>query len=152
MMKRIALFPGSFDPITVGHVDIVRRAMALFDQIIVGVGINSAKESMFSLEDRMLWIRETFKESNVEVMSYSGLTVDFAKQCGAQYILRGLRTSADFQFEKAIAQMNHFMDEGVETIFMLSSPKHAPVSSTIVRDIIKNGGDAKQFVPAAVRI
>ena len=94
----------------------------------------------------------TFKESNVEVMSYSGLTVDFAKQCGAQYILRGLRTSADFQFEKAIAQMNHFMDEGVETIFMLSSPKHAPVSSTIVRDIIKNGGDAKQFVPAAVRI
>ena len=151
-MSNTALFPGSFDPITVGHVDIITRSINLFDKIIVGVGINTTKETMFSVETRVEWIRNAFPGNNkIEVKSYSGLTVDFAKQCGANFILRGLRTSTDFQFEKAIAQMNLYLDAKIETVFILSSAQYSPVSSTIVRDIIKHNGDVSMFVPSSVK-
>ena len=151
-MKRIALFPGSFDPFTVGHVDIVKRASNLFDKIVIGVGNNANKQTMFTLEQRMQWIKDSFTHNEIiEVQSYDGLTVEFAKKINAQYILRGLRTSTDFQFEKAIAQMNTLMDAKIETVFILSSPEFSPVSSTIVRDIIRNGGDVTRFVASGVK-
>ncbi len=152
-MQRIALFPGSFDPFTIGHVDILHRSLNLFDKIVVGVGNNSTKQTMFTIDQRMQWIKDSLKDlSTVEVQSYDKLTVDFAKKIGAQFILRGLRTSTDFQFEKAIAQMNTLMDAKIETIFILSSPEYAPVSSTIVRDIIRNGGDVSRFVANGVKL
>lgn len=151
-MNKTALFPGSFDPITVGHVDIIKRSLGLFDKIIIGVGINATKQTMFNVEKRVSWIKQTFSGNNqIEVLPYEGLTVDFAKKTGAGFLLRGLRTSTDFQFEKAIAQMNHYMEDNIETVFILSSPNYSPVSSTIVRDIIRNGGNVKQFVPDAVK-
>jgi pantetheine-phosphate adenylyltransferase len=151
-MPRIALFPGSFDPVTIGHVDIVKRSVSLFDKIIIGVGTNSTKQTMFSLEQRLIWLKNTFADTpNVEVNAYDGLTVDCCRKYNAQYILRGLRTSTDFQFEKAIAQMNQLLESKIETIFILSSPQYAPVSSTIVRDIIRHGGNVKQFLPEAVK-
>lgn len=152
-MAKIALFPGSFDPITLGHYDVILRSLDLFDKIIVGVGHNSAKSYLFPLQDRIKFIEDSFYDiPQVQVKTYSGLTIDFCKEIGARFILRGLRTSADFEFEKAIAQMNHYMDTGVETVFILSSPQYAPVSSTIVRDIIRNGGDASAFVPEGVKL
>lgn len=152
-LTRTALFPGSFDPFTVGHVDIVQRALNLFDKMVIGVGNNSTKQSMFSLEQRMKWIHDSLTDkAKIEVASYNGLTVDFAKKINAQFILRGLRTSTDFQFEKAIAQMNTLMNEKIETIFMLSLPEFAPVSSTIVRDIIRNSGDVSRFVAKGVKL
>lgn len=152
-MQRIALFPGSFDPFTVGHVDIIHRSLNLFDKIVIGVGFNSTKQTMFSMEQRMQWIKDSLRDQpTIEVQSYNGLTVDFAKKIGAQFILRGLRTSTDFQFEKAIAQMNTLMDARIETIFILSSPEYAPVSSTIVRDIIRNGGEVSRFVASGVKL
>lgn len=152
-MQRTALFPGSFDPFTVGHVDIIHRSFNLFDKIVIGVGFNSTKQAMFTLEQRMQWIKDSLNEKDkIEVLSYDGLTVEFAKKIGAQYILRGLRTSTDFQFEKAIAQMNTLMDAKIETVFILSSAEFAPVSSTIVRDIIRNGGDVSKFVASGVKI
>jgi len=152
-MSRIALFPGSFDPITVGHVDIVVRSLDLFDKIVVGVGNNSSKQYMFPLSDRLDWIRSVFAEyMQVEVRSYTGLTIDFCKEMNARFILRGLRGAPDFEYEKSIAQMNHYMNRQIETVFMLSSPQFAPVSSTIVRDIIRNGGDASPFVPEQVKL
>ncbi len=151
-MPRIALFPGSFDPVTIGHVDIVKRSVSLFDKIIIGVGTNSTKQTMFSMEQRLEWLKNTFADiPNVEVNAYNGLTVDCCRKFNAQYILRGLRTSTDFQFEKAIAQMNQLLESKIETIFILSSPQYAPVSSTIVRDIIRHGGNVKQFLPEAVK-
>ncbi len=150
-MARIAILPGSFDPVTVGHLDIVKRSTSLFDKIIIGLGINSMKQTMFTTEQRMKWLQTTFKEfPNVEVKAYEGLTVNFCKQEQAKYILRGLRTSTDFQFEKAIAQMNQLLEAEIETVFILSLPQYAPVSSTIVRDIIRHGGDVKQFLPNGV--
>ena len=151
-MERVALFPGSFDPITKGHVDILNRAAGLFDRIVVGVGINTTKETMFTLEQRLLWLKKTFASNpKVSVSSYEGLTVAFCREIRAQYIVRGLRTSTDFQFEKAIAQMNLYLDDGIETVFILSSPEYSPVSSTIVRDIIRHGGSVSRFVPDAVQ-
>ena len=152
-MQRIALFPGSFDPVTNGHIDILSRATGLFDRIVIGVGINTNKETMFSLEQRVNWLKNTVaSKPNVEVRPYEGLTVNFCKEIGAKYILRGLRTSTDFQFEKAISQMNQFLDDSIETVFILSLPEFSPISSTIVRDIIRHGGSVSRFVPPAVQL
>jgi pantetheine-phosphate adenylyltransferase len=152
-MARIALFPGSFDPITIGHVDVITRSLDLFDKIIVGVGHNTQKQYMFPLQDRIQWIKDSFLDyPQVEVKSYYGLTVDFCKSIHARFILRGLRTSADFEFEKAIGQMNRYLDTGIETVFVLSAPQYNPVSSTIIRDIIRNGGNALPFVGSGVKL
>ena len=151
MTKRIAIFPGSFDPITKGHEDIVKRALPLFDEIIIAIGINPSKKYFFPEEKRKDWIEKIFKnESKVKVETYKGLTVDFCKQKNAAYILRGLRNSSDFEFESAIAQMNKAMENDIETIFIVTSPGYSAISSTIVRNIIENKGDVSQFVPAGV--
>ena len=152
-MARIALFPGSFDPITKGHSNIVERALPLFDKIVIAVGENANKKYMFSLEQRMDWIKETFKsESNIDVVSYVGMTVDFAQKVKAKFILRGLRNPADFEFEKAIAQANREMESDIETVFLLTSSEYAYISSSIVRDVMKNNGKYSSFVPDTVRI
>jgi len=151
-MSKIAVFPGSFDPITLGHESIIQRAFPLFDKIIIAIGVNSTKEGYFSLEKRKQCIEKVFKgEKKVEVKTYKGLTIDFCKEEKANYILRGLRTSADFEFERVIAQMNRAMNENIETVFILSTPELSAITSTIVRDIIRNGGDADKFVPSAIR-
>ncbi len=150
-MERIAVFPGSFDPVTLGHVSIVKRALPLFDKIIIGVGINSEKKNMFSIEQRMDWIREVFKnEPQISIESYSGLTVEFCRKSNAKFILRGLRTSADFEFERSIGQINKKLHHDIETVFLLTEPEHTPVSSSIVRDVIKNKGDISEMVPDVV--
>ena len=150
-MKKTAVFPGSFDPFTIGHEGIVRRALGLFDEIIIAVGANALKKSYFSLETRKEMISKVFSdEPRVKVDHYEGLTVDYCITRGAKYILRGLRTSADFEFERAIAQVNKAIKTDVESVFLLTVPEHTPVTSTIVRDIIRSGGDASQFVPAAI--
>ncbi len=152
-MPRIALFPGSFDPITLGHVNIVERAVPLFDEIILAVGENSEKHYLFPLAQRMQWMRETFAQHpSIRVVSYTGLTVEFARSQGAQFLLRGLRNPADFEFEKAIAQANREMEPSLETVFLLTSARWAFISSSIVRDVIKNGGDYTRFVPESVRV
>lgn len=152
-MERIAIFPGSFDPFTVGHESIVKRAIPLFDKIIVMIGYNSNKRSFFPVEKREKWINEVFKnESSVTVECYEGLTVDFCKKVNAKYILRGLRTSADFEFERAIAQVNKKMYPKIESVFLLTTPEHTPINSTIVRDIIIHGGDASMFLPASLNM
>ena len=150
-MKR-AVFPGSFDPITLGHLDIVERSIPLFDKIIIGVGNNSEKKYMFSLKKRMDFIEETFSNYNkISVSQYEGLTIDFCKKIQADFIIRGLRNPADFEFEKAIAQTNRKLS-GIETVFMLTAAKTSFISSSIVREIISNQGDYKQLVPSSVRI
>ena len=150
-MKRIAVFPGSFDPITLGHVSIVKRAIPLFDKIIISIGINSEKKNMFSLEKRITWIEQIFKsEPKIVVESYSGLTIDFCRKKDANYILRGLRTSADFEFERGIGQVNKKLADDIETIFLLTEPQYTPISSSIIRDVIRNGGDASSMIPKEV--
>ena len=152
-MTNTVIFPGSFDPITLGHESIIRRAMPLFDEIIVAIGINSGKKSLFPAEKRKAWIEQVFSgEKKIKVTSYSGLTVDLCRQTKASYILRGLRTSADFEFERGIAQMNKAMLPSIETVFILSSPELSAITSTIVREIIRNGGDASGFVPKPVNL
>lgn len=152
-MKKIAVFPGSFDPFTIGHEGIVKRALSLFDEIIIAVGANALKKSYFSLETRKMMISKVFQnESRVKTDHYEGLTVDYCKKNGAKYILRGLRTSADFEFERAIAQVNKAMASDIESVFLLTSPEHTPINSTIVRDIIRSGGDASRFVPATINL
>lgn len=151
-MKKIAVFPGSFDPITLGHLSVIRRALPLFDQIIVAIGINSEKKSMFSLEQRKAWISEIFdQDSGVVVASYSGLTIDFCKQSHARFLLRGLRSGGDFEFESSIAQVNKKLAPEVETVFLLTDSEYAPISSSIVRDVIRHGGDIRKLVPAEVK-
>ena len=151
-MKKIAVFPGSFDPITLGHVAVVNRALPLFDQLIIAIGDNADKKHMFPLEQRKKWILDTFKDQpKIAVEIYNGLTVAFCKQINAQFILRGLRTSADFEFERSIAQVNRKLAPEVDTLFILTEAKYTPVSSSIVRDIIRNGGDVSEFVPKEVR-
>lgn len=150
-MKR-AVFPGSFDPITLGHLDIIERSIPLFDEIIIGVGTNSEKKYMFSLKKRMDFIEETFSNYNkISVSQYEGLTIDFCKKIQADFIIRGLRNPADFEFEKAIAHTNRKLS-GIETVFMLTAAKTSFISSSIVREIISNQGDYTQLVPSSVRI
>lgn len=151
-MKR-AVFPGSFDPLTIGHESIIRRALPIFDEIIIAVGHNVSKQGYFSLEKRKNWIQSVFSdEPKIKIDDFSGLTIDYCKKVKAGYLLRGLRTSADFEYERAIAQVNKAMFEGIETIFLLTMPEHTPVNSTIVRDIIRNGGDAAKFLPKGMNI
>jgi pantetheine-phosphate adenylyltransferase len=152
-MKKTAVFPGSFDPFTVGHEGIVLRALSLFDEIVIAVGANALKQSYYSLETRKEMISTVFKkEPRIKVDHYEGLTVDYCKKHGASYILRGLRTAADFEFERAIAQVNKAMAPEIESVFLLTVPEHASINSTIVRDIIRSGGDASQFVPASINL
>ena len=152
-MDRIAVFPGSFDPITRGHVSIIRRALPLFDKMIVAIGENGEKKSFFPLERRMAWLNQIFgHEPRIVISTYSGMTIDFCRREKAKFILRGLRTSADFEFERSIGQMNKLMHPDIETVFFLCAPEYASVSSSIVRDIIRNGGDVKQFVPEGLTI
>lgn len=150
-MQRICLFPGTFDPLTLGHVDIIDRALPLFDKIIVGIGPNIAKAPMFSAEQRLSWIKEIYKgESKVAGAIYDGLTVAYCKKIEARFILRGIRYVSDFEYEKTIADANRALDKSIETIFLTGEPKYTSVASTIVRDIIRNGGDAKAFLPDIV--
>ncbi|MBE0666704.1 MAG: pantetheine-phosphate adenylyltransferase [Bacteroidales bacterium] len=152
-MKKTAVFPGSFDPFTVGHEEVVKRALPLFDRIIIAVGENSGKTNLFSIEKRLAMISKVFEgESKIEVSRFSGLTVDFCRSQDAGYLLRGLRTSADFEYERALGQMNRRLAPGIDTVFLLTSAEHTPVNSTIVRDIIVKGGDASMFVPKAIMI
>lgn len=150
-IKRIAVFPGSFDPITIGHLDIVKRALPLFDEIIIAIGIHSQKNYLYSLEQRTIWLKNVFKdEAKVRITDYTGLTVNFCKAKNANYILRGIRTSADFEYEKTIAHANSSMVDEIETILILSRPELSFVSSSIVREILKNDGDADKFLPKEV--
>src|SRR5918993_4636356 len=148
---RIALFPGTFDPVTFGHLDIIERALPLFDRLYIGIGVNSNKQPMFSAETRVQWLNELFKkEPKVEAVIYEGLTVDCCRKIDANYIIRGIRYVNDFEYEKAIADMNRTLDENIETIFLTCLPKYTSVASTLVRDVIRNGGDVSQFVPDVV--
>ena len=148
---RICLFPGTFDPITLGHVDIINRALPLFDKIVVGIGLNSSKSPMFSAEQRVKWVQEIYKdEPRVESAVYDGLTINFCRIIKANFILRGIRYVSDFEYEKTIADANRTLDRRNETVFLTGEPKYTSVASTIVRDIIKNGGDASLFLPDIV--
>ncbi|MES2479474.1 MAG: pantetheine-phosphate adenylyltransferase [Bacteroidota bacterium] len=152
MSSRICLFPGSFDPLTLGHVNIINRAIGLFDKLVIGIGSNSSKQAMFSLEQRKDWIAAVFAdEPKIEVEAYSGLTIDFCRKINAHYILRGIRFVSDFEYERAIADMNHSLAPEIESIFLTSAAEHSSISSTLVRDVIRNGGDARQFLPHEVR-
>jgi pantetheine-phosphate adenylyltransferase len=152
-MKKIAVFPGSFDPFTVGHEAIVKKSLNLFDEIIIAIGANALKKNYYSLETRKKMIRKVFeKEPRVTVEHYEGLTVDFCKKRNISYLLRGLRTSADFEFERAIGQVNKVLAPDVESVFLLTAPEHSHVNSSIIRDIIRSGGDASMFLPKAIKI
>jgi pantetheine-phosphate adenylyltransferase len=150
-MKKIAIFPGSFDPITTGHVDIVKRAIPLFDKIIIAIGINSQKQSLYSLEQRIEWIKKVFADyKTVSVESYNGLTVNFCNEKNAKYILRGIRSASDFDYEKTIAHLNNAMFPDIETILILAKPELSSISSTIVREIIRGKGKVGKFVPKEI--
>ncbi|RLD39161.1 MAG: pantetheine-phosphate adenylyltransferase [Bacteroidetes bacterium] len=148
-MEKIAIFPGSFDPITCGHASIIKRAIPLFDKIIIAIGVNALKSNYFDLEKRIKMIEAVFADSDkIEVQSYTGLTIDFCKKVNAKFLLRGLRTSADFEFERSIGQINKQMNSEIETVFLLTQPEHTALNSSIVRDILRNNGDVSQFIPA----
>ena len=152
-MTKIAVFPGSFDPITTGHFDIVQRAMPLFDKIVIAIGVNSQKKYLFSLEQRTAWLEAVFADyPNVEVATFDGLTAHYCNKIGADYLLRGLRNASDFDYEKTISQLNNIVGQGIETVFWISQPAYSYISSTIVREIIKGGGDARPFLPPGVDI
>ena len=145
---KIALFPGSFDPITKAHVDIVKRSLGLFDKVYIGIGVNSSKSGLLSIEKREQMLRAVFEtESKIHIIAYEGLTVNFCKSIGADYMIRGIRTVSDFEYEKAIAQMNHSLAPEIESIFIVSKPGYSSISSTIVREIIRHNGDVSQFIP-----
>jgi pantetheine-phosphate adenylyltransferase len=152
-MQKICVFPGTFDPLTLGHVDIIRRALPLFDKIVVAIGINATKTPMFSSEQRQIWIEDIFSsEEKVSAAVFEGLTVNFCKKIGASYILRGIRYVSDFEYEKTIADANRTLDPDIETFFLTCEPKYTSVASTIVRDIIRNGGNASLFLPEIVSL
>lgn len=148
---RIALFPGTFDPITIGHLDIIDRSLSLFDKLIIGIGRNSNKVAMFSEEQRQIWAEEIYADNNkIEVVVYDGLTITACEKAGANFILRGIRYVNDFEYEKAIADMNRSLNKNIETIFLTCLPQYTSVASTLVRDVLRNGGDASPFLPAVV--
>ncbi len=150
---KLAVFPGSFDPITIGHVNLIYRALPLFDKIIIAIGVNTSKNKLFPLKQRIEWINEVFKgEPKVEVREFHGLTVEYCNKIGAKYIIRGLRNASDFDYEKTIAQLNHELNHNIETIFLISRPKYSHISSTIVREIIRVKGDASSLVPVEVKL
>jgi pantetheine-phosphate adenylyltransferase len=146
---KIALFPGSFDPVTKAHVDIVKRSVALFDKVYIGIGANSSKQGLLSIETREQMLRAVFKhDDRIHIVAYEGLTVNFCKSIGANYMIRGIRTVSDFEYEKAIAQMNHSLAPDIESIFIVSKPGYSSISSTIVREIMRHNGDVAQFIPS----
>lgn len=150
-MQRICLFPGTFDPVTLGHIDIINRALPLFDKLIVGIGRNVNKVPMFSEEQRLQWVKDIYKDQpKVGAVVYDGLTVNCCKSVGANFILRGIRYVNDFEYEKAIADMNRSLDGHIETVFLTCLPQFTSVASTLVRDVYKNGGDVSQFLPDIV--
>ena len=152
-MSKIAIFPGSFSPFTIGHQSIVDRALPLFDKIIISIGINSEKPQYFSIDERMQWIKDVYNNNpKIDVKQYKGLTVDFCKKENANYILRRLRDSHDFKFEKNIAHMNKELNPNIETIFIITPPEISHISSSIIRDIIKNGGDVSKFIPKEINL
>jgi pantetheine-phosphate adenylyltransferase len=150
-MKKIAVFPGSFDPITLGHVSVVERALPLFDEILVAIGNNSQKQYMFDLEQRKDWISGAFRSQKIKVDVYHTLTVEYCKNIGAQFLLRGLRNQMDFEYERSIAQMNRQLAPEIDTVFLFTELEHAAINSSIVRDIIRNQGDASQFLPQNIK-
>jgi pantetheine-phosphate adenylyltransferase len=153
MIEKIAVFPGSFSPFTLGHQYVINRALPLFDKIIIAVGSNSSKEYYFSEEQRLEWIENIFKhEAKVEIRTYQGLTVNFCKSIGANFILRGLRNAKDFNYEKEIAQVNQTLNKEIETIFIITSPEYSHISSTLVREVAKNNGDISKFVPKGIKL
>ncbi len=150
-MSRICLFPGTFDPVTLGHTDIINRALPLFDKLYIGIGRNVNKEPMFSEEQRLDWIEQIYRdEPKVAVVAYDGLTVECCRKVGANFILRGIRYVSDFEYEKAIADMNRSLEHHIETVFLTCLPQYTSVASTLVRDVLKNRGDASQFLPPEV--
>jgi pantetheine-phosphate adenylyltransferase len=150
-MQRVALFPGTFDPITIGHLDIISRSLTLFDRVIIGIGRNASKLPMFSEEQRLKWAKELYKDHpQVDVVVYEGLTVKCCQRVGARFIIRGIRYVNDFEYEKAIADMNRSLDHQIETVFLTCLPQYTSVASTLVRDVLRNGGDATPFLPEVV--
>jgi pantetheine-phosphate adenylyltransferase len=148
---RIGLFPGTFDPITIGHLDIIHRSLRLFDKLYIGIGRNANKTAMFSEEQRLAWIKEIYNgNTKIDAVIYDGLTIDCCKQVGANFILRGIRYVNDFEYEKAIADMNRSLNNNIETIFLTCLPQYTSVASTLVRDVLRNGGDVEQFLPEIV--
>lgn len=145
---KIALFPGSFDPVTKAHVDIIKRSISLFDKFYIGIGDNSSKKGLLSISQREKMLRAVFEnEPKIHVIAYEGLTIDFCRSIGAEYMIRGIRTVSDFEYEKAIAQMNHALAQDIESIFIVSKPGYSSISSTIVREIMRHNGDVSQFIP-----
>jgi pantetheine-phosphate adenylyltransferase len=150
-MSNICLFPGTFDPVTLGHIDIIDRSLSLFDKVVIGIGENSNKTPLYSAEERLYWIKEIYKDQpKVDALIYGGLTADCCKRVGAKFILRGIRYVNDFEYEKAIADMNRSLDSSIETIFLTCLPQYTSIASTLVRDVIRNGGNVSQFLPEVV--
>jgi pantetheine-phosphate adenylyltransferase len=150
-MSRIALFPGTFDPVTLGHIDIIDRSLGLFDKLVIGIGKNANKTPMFSDQQRYEWIKEIYKhDPRVDAVVYEGLTAECCRNVGANFILRGIRYVSDFEYEKAIADMNRSLDDSIETIFLTCLPQYTSIASTLVRDVLRNGGDVSQFLPEVV--